>query len=75
MLRLEDLCRWIIEHLDWPIGSKAVSDDEISDEADNANLNKLFAANNCGLELQDVKKEKQLISGEYTPYEGLTLAN
>ena len=70
VLRLEDLCQWIIDDIDWPIGSHAPCDEDIKvddkEEAGHAELIKVFAANNYGLQLKDVKKEKKLI-GESSP--------
>lgn len=63
-MRVEDLGQWIIDDIEWPIGSKAVCDSDIKADKEHEDLIKLFNTNNYGLQFKDIKKEKQLL-GKY----------
>lgn len=62
ILRLDDLVTLIAEDVPWSDGLKAFcEDDGQTDLTHNDELVQAFRSNNCGLQFNDVKKEKELI--------------
>ncbi|XP_048249464.1 AT-rich interactive domain-containing protein 5B-like isoform X1 [Haliotis rufescens] len=68
ILRLDDLVTLIAEDVPWSDGLKAFcEDDGQTDLTHNDELVQAFRSNNCGLQFNDVKKEKELIGDVGVP--------
>ena len=63
VLKIEDLLKWIMhpDDVSWNTGTRAIQVKmEASDQEAEEKMLQMFAANNSGLQLDDIRKEKKL---------------
>ena len=63
VLKIEDLLKWIVhpDDVQWNTGTRAIPVKmEANDQEAEEKMLQMFAANNSGLQLDDIRKEKKL---------------
>lgn len=63
VLKVDDLLKWIVhpDDVSWNTGTRAIQVKmEASDQEAEEKMLQMFAANNSGLQLDDIRKEKKL---------------
>ena len=63
VLKIEDLLKWIVhpDDVTWSTGTRAIPVKmEANDQEAEEKMLQMFAANNSGLQLDDIRKEKKL---------------